>query len=229
MRAEIDIKIGGTVDGGRVCAAGSIEIVGGVIGRESGSVRAGGDLSLRHALGARLYAQGRLVVARSVSTSQLVAKEIEIGGKLLSESAQAETRIVLKDAGSPAGGPCVLRAAYPLSADEPIAHPQRLKADAPSKRAPRPVESLRERKRRCANKQRADRPPTAKQLEIEARRVWRCRQRELQSTAVIEIHGTAHAGCRLDFGVSPLVLEEDVKAQRFLVDPDTQKIIAVEI
>lgn len=229
VRAESDIKIAGTVDGGRVYAGGSVEIINGIIGRESGAVHAGGDLTVGHALGARLHAQNRLVVSRSVSTSHLVAKEIKVIGKMLGNSVQAETRIVLEDAGSAAGGPCVLRAAYPLETDPHSLRPRQSQTDVPTKKMLRDVTSLRARKGRNGRKGRAARPSTKRQLEIDARREWRCRQRELQRTAVIEIRGTAHAGCRLDFGGAPLVLERDVRAKRFQVDPNTQKIITTEI
>lgn len=90
-------------------AGGSLEITGGAIGRDTGAVHAEGNLSVRHALGMRIQCGGRLTVARSVSTSHLIASEIDIRGKILSDCAQAEKRIIVQEAGSKAGGPCIWR------------------------------------------------------------------------------------------------------------------------
>lgn len=241
VEAEFDLAIRGSVDGACIRAGGSIEIGGGAIGREDGSVRAGGDLRVRHALGIRLEARGRLNVARSVSTSQLVAREIEIGGPMLSDWLQAESRVVLKDVGSPAGGPCLLRAACPL---EPLG-PAPPSGGATALRSTRPEArrsggTLRDRKGRGIASRRRATPtgattgattgaPTRADDEIETRRAWRRRQRELQRIATIEIHGTAHAGCRIDLGVTPLVLETEVSRRRFRVDLEHARVIEEEL
>ena len=226
VHAGVDVKIGGAVDGGRIFAGGSIEIVGGVFGREAGRVVAGGDLRVRHALGAELRARGRLAVARSVSTSTLIAKEIEIGGKLLSNLAQAETRLVLQDAGSPAGGPCVLRAAHPLEPGEASStRSGGVRVGDHIQTGPPPISSLRARKKRSCRGHPGGRAARLEQLAVIARRDFRRRQRKLQRVAVIEIQGIAHAGCRLDFGVAPLVLDRDIRAKSFHVDPDSQTIV----
>jgi len=233
--ATADVKIGGMIDGGRVYAGASLEIKGGAIGCDSGAVHAEGDLSVRHALGIRIQCGGRLTVARSVSTSHLIANEIDIQGKILSDCAQAETRIIVQEAGSKAGGPCILRAAYPMSLTS--TNSETSKEEKTQARKGKAVTSLRDRKGRgsrsvsratskgATRKGRTEKPRTQKQLDLEARRKWRNRQRELQKTAVIEVIGVARAGCRIDFGVAPLILEESVGARRFRVDPKSQKII----
>lgn len=231
--AEFDLLIRGAVDGAWIHAGGSIEIGGGAIGREDGSVRAGGDLRVRHALGIRLEARGRLSVARSVSTSQLIAREIEVGGRMLSDWLQAESRVVLKDVGSPAGGPCLLRAACPLEPlgpAPPSGGATALRSTRPEAR--RPGGSLRDRKGRGIASRRRATPTgatTRADDEIETRRAWRRRQRELQRIATIEIHGTAYAGCRIDLGVTPLVLETDVSRRRYRVDLEHARIVEEEL
>jgi len=255
--AEFDLAIRGTVDGACIRAGGSIEIGGGALGHGDGRVRAGGDLRVRHALGICLEARGRLSVDRGVSTSQLVAREIEVGGRMLSDWLQAESRVVLKDVGSPAGGPCLLRAAIPLEPlgpAPPSGGATALKSTRPEAR--RSNGTLRDRKGRgVASRRRAtpvgravpagpatptDRaapagpatPPASTphaDAEIETRRAWRRRQRELQRIATIEIHGTAHAGCRIDLGVTPLVLETDVSRRRFRVDLEHARILEEEL
>lgn len=229
VQSGFDLRIAGVVDGARIRAGGSIEIAGGAIGREGGSVVAGGDLQVRHALGIRLEARGRLRIVRSVSTSQLVAREIEVGGRMLSDWLQAESRVVLKDAGSPAGGPCLLRAAHPLEPPGPCPP----SGGATALRSTRPEAhrngTLRTRKGRRTARARPHAEPRTAAEELEARRAWRRRQRELQRIATIEIHGTAHAGCRIDLGVTPLVLESDVSKRRFRVDLDAGRVLEEEL
>ena len=71
-------------------------------------------MSVRHALSIRISAGQSIHVARSVSGSQLVARSVIVDGKMLGDSIHAETLIRVSEAGSPAGGPCELRAAQPL-------------------------------------------------------------------------------------------------------------------
>ena len=118
VQASADIMIGGTLDGGRLVACGGVEVKGGAIGRDSGSIQSSGDVRIRHALGIEIRSNGRLTVERSVSTSSLCAREIVVSGKALSDSLRAETLIQVKSAGSPAGGPCLLSAASPLATGE---------------------------------------------------------------------------------------------------------------
>ena len=53
-------------------------------------------------------------------------------------------------------------------------------------------------------------------------------QRELQKTAVIEIRGTGHPGCRIDFGGRPLVLDREVTRQVYRFDVEHDTIVAKE-
>ncbi|MEZ4292063.1 MAG: FapA family protein [Myxococcota bacterium] len=75
VRAGFDLRVGGTVDGARVEAGGSIEVGAGVIGRGRRNGPGRRRPSVRHALGARLECGGLLRVTRSVSTSTLVARD----------------------------------------------------------------------------------------------------------------------------------------------------------
>lgn len=230
VRADVDVRIRGAVDGGNISAGGSVEVAGGVFGREGGRVHAGGDLRVRHALGATLHARGLLTVARSVSTSNLVAREIEVDGRMLSNLAQAETRIRVQDAGSPAGGPCILRVAHPLEAKGSPIDPMKDRPPAPAMhRSPRPIDDLRTRKKRSGPGRRPRPGDRHDRLELLARRDFRRRQRELQRSAVIEIRGIAHAGCRLDFGLAPLLLDRDTRAKSFRIDPETREIVGTEL
>jgi len=236
-RAQGDLRVGGNVDGGNVEAGGAIEIAGGAIGRANGTVRAGSDLSVRHALGISLFAKGRIQVARSVSTSKLYAREVEVDGKILSDSIQAETRIKVQSAGSPSGGPCVLRVAIPLEPEnfDPALRPARL-AGATTRRGTRPKNGSDRRKSR---KQSGRSPRATKgkgervqhldyQIDLDMRLDWRRRQRALQRKAVIEIEKVAHAGCRLDFGGISRILKIDVRNKTYRLDPKSNEIVGEE-
>ncbi|MEZ4331470.1 MAG: FapA family protein [Myxococcota bacterium] len=228
VRAGADLAIKGTVDAARIEAGGSIVIGGGVIGGETGVVRAGGDLHLRHALGARLFARGILGVARSVSTSLLQAREIEIAGRMLGDQALAEIRIAVRDAGSPAGGPCHLRAAHPLD----VVEGERTEPSVAREQARarlRGGDRLAARKRRNDRIGRGERPESPRSLELQRQRAWRKRQRALQPLARIVVEGTAHAGCRIDFGGRPLVLEKTVKGRTYRFDVGSGEILWEEI
>jgi hypothetical protein len=229
VRAGVDLSIKGTVEAARIEAGGSIEIGGGVIGGEAGQVRARGNLKLRHALSARLFAGGTLEVLRSVSTSELHAREISVGGALLGDRAFAESRITVRDAGSPAGGPCLLRVAHPFESipARPPRNPTRARsrARAPARRPGPPVRA--QGPRHAQGSRRASLEPRRPELGLQ--RSFRKRQRALQADARIEVQGTAHAGCRIDFGSRPLVLEEAVRAKVFRFDVERDEIVAEEM
>lgn len=230
-RAGRDLMVGGTVDGGRAEASGSIEIKGGAIGREQGRIRAGEDLSVRHALGIELFARGRITVARSVSTSELAAREVEVGGRMLSNTIRAEIRIEVQDAGSSAEGPCHLRVACPLDPEgfDPSSRPARVDGrDGGRSRLAHRKAMLRARKGRSQNRSRT-RGRVGADTDLALRLDWRRRQRALQQGAEIVVKGTAHPGCRIDFGFGSWLLDEETRATRFHVDPKTGDIVATEI
>ena len=229
VRAGVDLAIKGTVEAARVEAGGSIEIAGGVIGGETGVVRARGNLKLRHALSARLFAGGTIEVGRSASTSELHAREISVGGALLGDRAFAESRITVRDAGSPAGGPCLLRAAHPFATAAEEGGPELGARDRARALLQGGQDRLSARKTRDTRKGRGERPLAASAPELGPQREFRRRQRALQADARIEIEGTAHAGCRIDFGSRPLVLESAVRATVFRFDPERDEIVAEEI
>lgn len=229
VRAGVDLAVKGTVEAADVEAGGSIEIGGGVIGVDKGRVRAGGDLKLRHALSARLFAGGTLEVTRSVSTSDLHAREITVGGTLLGNQAVAESRIRVLDAGSPAGGPCLLRVAHPLAipgSEKKDQDDARDRARALLRNGP---DRLSARKSRDTRKGRGERPSVVSAPKLAPQLEFRKRQRELQPSARIEIRGTAHAGCKIDFGSRPLVLEQSVRATVFRLDMERDEIVAEEM
>lgn len=234
VRAGKDLTIKGSLDGGSAEAGGSIEIGGGLIGRDEGCVRAGADLRVRHTLGAQLFARGRISVARSVSASRLHAREIEVEGRALGNSLEAETFVRVKDAGSPAGGPCALRVAIPL---DPENFDPRLRAAAVGG----PIPARKRGKR--ANRSEASssgQSPSRKggtlskqfrsdpQTDLDVRLDWRRRQRLLQQVARVEIQGTAHAGCRIDFGTKALVLETTATHQIYRLDLENDEIVLVD-
>ena len=232
VRAGADLAIKGTVDAARLEAGGSIDIRGGVLGNESALVRARGHLKLRHALSARLVAGGTLEVKRSVSNSELHAREIRVGETFLGNHAYAESRITVRDAGSPAGGSCLLRAAHPLETSNDDTDAEKTDENGARERARALLrggpERLSARKSRDTRKGRGERPLAVNTPELGPQRLFRKRERELQPSARIEIQGTAHAGCRIDFGGRPLVLDESVRAKVFRFDVERNEVVVEE-
>ncbi|MFK7896562.1 MAG: DUF342 domain-containing protein [Myxococcota bacterium] len=238
VEASRDISIKGAIDGAQVRAGGAVQVQGGAIGRDGGSIQAGTDLEVRHALGITLFAQGTIRITRSASDSKLMAAEVEVGGHLLGGQVFAETRIDVSDAGSAAGGPCHLRAAYPLPSD-PIGESGALPlVDAAL--IGKPVVSLGARKgRRSRASSRGSSGRSARKSagstgaavseNLVARLAWRRRERELQKTAVIQVRGKAYAGCRIDFGARSLVLEKTANHCAFRFDRKKDKIVKTEI
>ncbi|MBK7948448.1 MAG: DUF342 domain-containing protein [Deltaproteobacteria bacterium] len=229
VRAGVDLVVRGTVDAARVESAGSIEIAGGVIGGEGGLVRAAGDLKVGHVQSARIFAGGKLAIKRGALNSELHASEIEIGGTLLGGRACAETRIVVREAGSPDGSPCQLIAAQPF---DPVGSEAGDPADARERARARlrgGEVRLAARKSRDGRPGRGPRPTEQRSAAVVAQQGFRHRQRELQPLAQIVIKGTAHAGCRIDFGGRPLVLEKAVKARSYRFDVESGRIVAGEI
>ena len=231
VRAAHEIRIGGMLDGGTVRAGGSIELTGGALGRDLGELVAGWDVTLRHALSIRIRAGNRIHVKRSVSGSQLCARHVVVDGRILSDSIEAESTIRAGEAASPAGGPCLLRAAMPADAPPVADRPSKKPASMGAGRAKRRkalsgLEHAR-RGREPASATAGKRAPTASRFE--ALLDWRARQNRLQRDARIEIVGTAHPGCRIDFGAQPLTLETPVEASLFQLDPETGRVIRSEL
>lgn len=229
VRAGVDLAVRGTVDAARVEATGSIEIAGGVIGGEGGLVRAGGNLKLGHAQSARIFAGGTLKIARGVLASELHAREIEVGGTLQGDRACAETSLVVREAGSEDGARCHLVAAQPFDpTDGDRADPKAAREQAKA-RLRGSTGPLAARKARDGRPGRGPRPTEQKAAELTSKQGFRHRQRELQPIARIVVKGTAHAGCRIDFGGRPLLLEKSVQARSFRFDIESGTVVAGEI
>ena len=233
VRAGGKIRVGGAVDGGCVEAARSVEIVGGAFGRERGMIRAGGNLRVRHTLGIEIFARGRIEVARSISTTKLHGREVEVNGRALSDRIDAEKRIRVNEAGSASGGPCVLRVGIPLEPEnfDPALRPAKVGAPRAQKRGrakgrPDAGRAKGRRDRGARGKKTAAGGAQDHELtNVDIRIRWRQRQRELLTSARIEIGKLAHAGCRLHFGDVPLVLEQDVGPATYRLDDDLRTII----
>jgi hypothetical protein len=87
------------------------------------------------------------------------------------------------------------------------------------------AEPLSARKSRERGKRRGERPAIATAPQLGEKRSFRQRERELQGEARIEIQGTAHPGCRIDFGGRPLVLEEAVRSRVYRFDTERGEIV----
>ncbi|MBY0402239.1 hypothetical protein K2X89_18230, partial [Myxococcota bacterium] len=145
------------------------------------------------------------------------------------DRACAETSLVVREAGSPDGSRCQLVAAQPFDpsggdSSDPHAARERARARLRGGDA-----RLAARKSRNAGAGRGPRPTEQRSAEIVTQQGFRHRQRALQPIARIVVEGVAHAGCRIDFGGRPLVLEKAVKARSFRFDVESGAVVAGEI
>jgi hypothetical protein len=234
VEAENDISIGGNLDGGVALAGGSIEVTGGAIGRDHGRLKAGANVRLRHALDMRIECGETLHIARSVSGSRLYAHEVIVEGRMLGNLIEAERRICVKDAGSPGGGQCTLRAAIPRGG-----HPASgARSGSRGRKRRDPLRESGSGKKNAKSKANASNrggrhgartPNSSDRAALDELLDFRRRERKLQREASIEITGTAHAGCRFEFGGRPLVLEAPISSRRLRFDIDRDEIISEEL
>lgn len=231
VRADHEIRIAGMVDGGSVCAGGSIEIGGGAIGRDAGELIAGTDVRLRHALSIRIEAGDEIHVKRSVSGCRLSARSVFVEGRMLGDSIHAERTIRVAEAGSPGGGPCLLRAACPSDPPPVASTPSKKPASVGAGRAKRRKASSGREHARGIRRSGAVAAGSRehKESRFEALLDWRSRQQRLQRDARIEVVGIAHPGCRIDFGGQPLTLETAVEGSLFQLDPETGRVNRSEL
>jgi len=111
--ASGDLDISGSVDAATVIAGGRLRIQRGVRGAEGACVHAAADLSVHHAQYAELRCGGRLTVTEAVN-SHMVAKEIEITGRVRGGLVEAESHLLVHEAGTPHGTETLLVVGNPV-------------------------------------------------------------------------------------------------------------------
>lgn len=111
-----DLDIVGGVEAATVVSGGSVRIQRGVRGAEGTFVHASGSIATHHAQSAVVICGGELTCGESVN-SRLVAVEVKVSGRVRGGSVEAESFIVVHEAGAPNGVETLLVAAKPLQFD----------------------------------------------------------------------------------------------------------------
>lgn len=215
VTASGDVEILGNVDSAVVLAGGNLRVHGGIRGGDGGAVCAEGDLTLRHAESAEIYAGGALCLQESIN-SQLRAGEVQASSRVRGGTALAERRIVVKEAGASNGIDTELVAGEPL--ESPWAAAQRSIAAAKARRLSERVRGRGSARTKGGKSGRAK--AEIEQAEIQHLRERAKRREALLQSASIQVT-LAHPGVRIRIGDSHLTLDEPIRATRFSLDPET--------
>lgn len=222
LRAECerDLEVKGGVDGGRLSAGGSVRVARGLLGREQGRITAEADVTIHYVQDARIVCGGVLTVGADAITSRLRAGEIQLGGRALGGRLTAETRISVRQAGSPMGAKTLLQAAEPVP--RPVATAVASLAEKKLERSGRL--SRRGKRSGAAGRKRRMNENT----ELKRTQELAVRRRELLEHASIEIRETVLDGVVLKMSIHRLALEAGAGPARFRFDPEADGIVRVE-
>jgi uncharacterized protein (DUF342 family) len=224
VRASGDVDIRGGVDSGSVFATGAVRIGGLVRGGESGMVCAEGNVSARSAEAAHILAGGVLKLETSVN-SELAASAIQIARSVRGGSVQAETTLVVQDAGVAHGTGTLLAAAMPLS--RPVLEIQAGLRALKEQRALRSgAGGVRAEGERNKGGKLERQLGASAQAEVARKAAIAQRRQELLASARVHITGRAHVGVTIQIGAHTLVIQQEVRATRFVYDAKTHGIRA---
>lgn len=229
VQARGDVEVKGSIFGGRVEAGGSLRVGVGINAGETGCIDVGGDLIVRHAQMATLYADGHAGFATDSVGNEIRARSIEVGRRLMGGTATVETTIVAQETGSESGAPTRLRVAEPFS--------------SPRLKVRRKAEALRkqrdlgrgqrgeteDRKERNKGGRRARASLAVHRLETERKRELLDERARLLPLAQIEVAGTVHPGVRVRFGSRRFDVETTLRAVRFSYDGESRSIIVAPL
>jgi len=215
-----DLFVRGNVENASITAGGQVVVRGGVRGSDGGQVTAEGSAQITRAESARIHSQGALEIKESLA-SDLAAHEIDVKGRMRGGRAQAETSVVVREAGAPHGTQTLLLAGEPL--DNPITDAERLiQAQKTGRR-------LGITKTRCVESQKSSgkvvrRELSLKDTEIEQLLAREQRRESLAGSATIEV-GHAHPGVTLRIGHAEVMLGAPVHSARFRLDPERKTLV----
>ncbi len=209
--ASGDVQVQGVVADGLVHAGGSVEIAGGVLGRNA-RVAAAGDVACRHATSAVIEAGGVVTIADQATHCRIRASAVEATerhGAVFGGEIRVRERVAVRNAGSPGG------------ADTRFVLGDLLADEAATVRATGPGARLDERARQrsaAAGSTRAIDAANEERLRL------RVRQRELLAAATFEAHETIHPGVRVVFGDRTWTCDIARHGLRLRWNPDDETI-----
>jgi uncharacterized protein (DUF342 family) len=218
VAATGDVEVLGNVASGSVRAGGRLSIRGGVRGGEGSAVYADGDMTIHHAETAELHSGGLLTLQESVN-SRLFAAKVYASGRLRGGSTVAECQIIAKEAGAASGTDTRLTVGEPL--ERPVSEAQRIitiqKAERMAARA-----GGRSNDRSKGGKMGRAR---AELDSIDVQRLAeRARRRaSLLESATVEVN-LAHPGVSIHIGEAQLTLNEAAKFTRYSLDQDNASL-----
>ena len=219
-RASGDLEIQGGIDSGSAYAGGSVRIRDGVRGGDSGMVCAEGDVSVRYAEAAHVVCGGLLKIDSAVN-SELLAAKIQITRSVRGGSTQAESEVIVQEAGSARGTGTLIAAAMPLA--RPLLDVRRVLDTAKEERLMQPAPRMRRGESERAKGGKGGRAQLEREREDLAHKVALAeRRQELMQTAFIHVLGPARAGVTIQIGTQTMNLNEDVRNARFSFDPETR-------
>jgi hypothetical protein len=213
--AEADVEITGKVDNGSVCAGGNIQIVGGLIGGEGGSLSAEGDVGVRHVQNGVVTCGGDLAVSTDAVGGTLRSRSLRLEGRMIGGSAKVEEILSVDQAGSAMGTGTRLAAAQLLERPVIAAHASLKEAGEQGRRDRGGSSTGAERRRkRLAGKG------------LLARKQEQNRQRNaLLAKAHIDVRSVIYPGVTIELGIYKWTSEERMPATRFRWDAEAQRIV----
>ena len=220
VRATGDIEVKGVVDGGTVIAGGNVRIGGAIIG-ESALVLANGHLTARRAQNAVVRSRARVELAVDAIDTTTSGTEVSVTGLVRGGHIEAETTVIVKEAGGRAVGAWLSVGSPPEWPDDvaraiarqAVAQRRELKSEGRWSRSGA--------RRRSVSVARAD--DTIRQAEL------RARQRAAIKIAHIDVLGTASEGVTLQFGDRRRTLQDPVRRARFRLHPRDEIIIKEDL
>lgn len=229
-RATGDVEVLGSVSGGSLRAGGSVRVSGNVRGGDGARVIAEHDATIKSCESADVTAGGVLRVREAVN-SELHGREVLVSGRLRGGTAAAELRVSVKEAGTPAGTPTVVRAGEPLELPD-LADVQRAVVMQKLRRMAerggvRDAFGARGGARAKGGK--LGRVSAALSAEeLQERAAYAGRRAELEGRAIVEVH-LAHPGVELRIGSAHHGLDQAQRGLRYVLDRETGQLRAERI
>jgi len=222
IEADGDVDVQGCIFGSNLQVGGNARIG---LGAQQGSrIEACGDIRCRHATSSTLLCKGSIVALDELVRCEATAAEIRVTdgrGCVLGGTLRARDAILVLQAGSESGVATLLSAADVASESANL-----LRASAQLERTERLAQKASPRTDGPMRGGKLGREQTAAQdAALREKVALAQRQRELLTTARIEVRGVAHPGVRIRLGNAEHVLDSAVRAVRFRWDGTNNAIV----
>jgi uncharacterized protein (DUF342 family) len=222
IEADGDVDVQGCIFGSNLQVGGNARI--GLGAQQESRIEACGDIRCRHATSSTLLCKGALVALDELVRCEATAAEIRVTdgrGCVLGGTLRARDAILVLQAGSESGVATLLSAADVASESASL-----LRASAQLERTERLAQKASPRADGPMRGGKLGREQTAAQdAALREKVALAQRQRELLTTARIEVRGVAHPGVRIRLGTAEHVLDSAVRAVRFRWDGTNNAIV----